>query len=142
MGMIPTLILSSSVRCQFSAGCFHAGSLTRKRCQIIFDSFDGPQGLHDAFRRFCGQSFWQFLTITLTILLQFFRWFFGWLFGHFLMIFLMIFLKIIILLHCVAYIYAVWPVYEVKCLCSSGRECQDRCWDVCFSIFMNEIEDI
>ena len=24
--------------------------------------------------------------------------------------------------HCVAYICAVWPVYEVKCLCSSGRE--------------------
>ena len=24
--------------------------------------------------------------------------------------------------HCVAYFYTVWPVYEVKCLCSRGRE--------------------
>ena len=24
--------------------------------------------------------------------------------------------------HCVAYICAVWPVYEVKCLCSRGQE--------------------
>ena len=25
-------------------------------------------------------------------------------------------------LHCVANVYAVWPVYDVKCLCSGGRE--------------------
>ena len=26
------------------------------------------------------------------------------------------------LIHCVAYLFAVWPVYTIKCLCSRGWE--------------------